>query len=123
MMRAHGTVYLSKAKPLATHAADGTFALTLSVIDSMGAYKKEPWTLHYAGPAAQAFWDANQTELTPGQPLYVWANHIRVYASARVPGIDASVEQISVTPREHPAIPVTQTNATTNTTTSETTAT
>lgn len=99
MISAHGTLFLSKTAPLATRAADGTFSLTLHVVDSMGAFKKEPWCISYSGPEAERFWSEHRDKLTPGQPLQYQGDTIRVFTTARVPGITARALYLALAPR------------------------
>ena len=77
MMTAQGIVFLSQTKPLATQAADGTFALTLLVFDRMGPHQVEPWRVTWSGPKAVTFWGEAQASLKPGQPLFLRAEKLR----------------------------------------------
>lgn len=70
--RHSGTYFLSrKTKPQATRAKDGTFALTLLVIDRIGPAlgEVESYLLTWSGPTANAFWDMHAADLTPGAAL------------------------------------------------------
>lgn len=80
MMSASGLLLLSKTKPLASVAADGTFALTLLAFDRIGAHQVEPWRVVWSGPAAQAFWRACAQWLVPGQPIRVEVDQLRAFS-------------------------------------------
>lgn len=99
MIQATGLLFLSKSKPLAARAGDGVFVLTLSVVDAIGAHSREPWCIHWAGDEALAFWNAHRDALTPGCALHGRFDKLRVYYSARVPGIDANVISLELAPR------------------------
>lgn len=69
-----GTYFLSrKTKPQATRAKDGTFALTLLVLDRIGPAlgEVESYLLTWSGPTANAFWDMHSAELVPGAALQI----------------------------------------------------
>lgn len=95
MMRAHGTLYLSKTAPLATVAADGTFALTLLAFDRLGSHQVEPWRITHSGLGARLWWQCYQDEIQPGTPLHVALERIRTFATPRGPEFHASVVCIS----------------------------
>lgn len=99
MITATGHVFLSKATPLAARASDGTFVLTLSVVDAVGAHAREPWCIHWSGDEALAFWTTHRAALQPGCALLGTFTKLRVYYSARVPGIDATVVSLALAPR------------------------
>ena len=101
MMRACGTVYLGKTAPLATTAADGTFALTLLAFDRIGAHKVEPWRITYTGLGAQLWWACYRAELTPGQPINVELEHLRTFTYGRggTPEVHAQVTRITLAPK------------------------
>lgn len=93
------TVFLSKAAPLAARAGDGTFVLTLSVVDAIGQHAREPWCIHWSGDEALAFWTTHRAALQPGCALHGTFTKLRVYYSASVPGIDATVISLALAPR------------------------
>lgn len=99
MIQATGHLFLSKAQPLAARAGDGTFVLTLSVVDAIGQHTREPWCIHWAGDEALAFWSAHRAALQPGCALHGTYSKLRVYYNARVPGIDAQVINLALAPR------------------------
>lgn len=84
MVTASGTWYMSRTKPLATFAADGTFALTLLVFDRIDSHIVEPWRITWSGEDALGWWCDNEGELPPGQPIYANLKHIRTFSA--VPG-------------------------------------
>ena len=113
MITATGHLFLSKTAPLAARTADGTFVLTLSVVDAIGQHTREPWCIHWAGDEALAFWSAHRAALTPGCALHGRFDKLRVYYSARVPGIDANVISLELAPRANQVNQATQPTETT----------
>ena len=101
MMRATGTLFLGNTKPLATMAADGTFALTLLAYDRIAAHKVEAWRITYSGAPAQEFWATAQAQLTPGQPIEVEACHVRTFLHGRfsTPEVHSQVARMALAPR------------------------
>lgn len=99
MITAAGHLFLSKTAPLAARAGDGTFVLTLSVVDAIGQHTREPWCIHWAGADALAFWTTHRSALQPGCALHGTYSKLRVYYNARVPGIDAQVLSLELAPR------------------------
>ncbi len=77
MMRATGTLFLSKAAPLPTTAADGMFTLSLLAYDRLGPHQVEPCRVIYCGPHAFDFWQQNKEVLKPGVPITVDAERLR----------------------------------------------
>lgn len=107
-MRAEGTLFCSKTAPLATAAADGTFALSLLAFDRMGPHQVEGWRITWFGPAAQAFWHAHGHQLRAGQPITVRAKHIRTLSETRTtraafatPEIHAHIDSLALAPWAH----------------------
>ena len=74
-----GTLYLAKRKPETGRAEDGSFTLTLSLIDNLGDGRKEQYRTRWSGPAAQAFWDDHQNDLQPGAILRAELSHVCVH--------------------------------------------
>lgn len=101
MIAASGTLFLSKTRPLATTAADGTFALTLLAFDRVWAHQVEPWRITYSGLDARRFWSAHEHDLLPGQPLSVELERVRVFATPRAPELQAQVHSIALAPLAH----------------------
>lgn len=115
IMQATGTVYLAKARPVVTTAADGTFVLTLLAYDRLAHYCTTPWRISYSGPQAQAFWAATKDQLQPGQPLRVTAQRIQAHALGRniAPEVMAVATHIDLAPRASgAALGLTSTRAT-----------
>ena len=97
MMTAQGIGYMSQTKPLATQAADGTFALTLLAFDRIGVHQVEPWRITFFGAKAQAFWGQHAAQLTPGQPLHIGAEKLRNFTNgARSGGPEFVVTATSI---------------------------
>ena len=103
MISASGPLYLSKTEPLATTAADGTFALTILAMDRIAAHQVEPYRISYSGAQAFLFWEAHGTELVPGTPISVRLQHLRTFTNGRngAPEIHARAEHIDLLPRAH----------------------
>lgn len=105
-MRHLGTMYLAKAKPVADKAADGTFQLTLALVDNMGDGRKEGYRVRWDGPAAQAFWDAHRAELLPGAICRVELSHLRQHMGSAypyVPELRARVVSLEICPKRSQA--------------------
>lgn len=99
MISATGTLYMSKTRPLASTAADGTFQLTLLAMDRIGPHKVEPWHLTWSGPEAKEFWLAHQHELKPGQPLHFCATGVQSFArKGWAPETHARVQSCALAP-------------------------
>lgn len=82
-MQHTGTLYLSKTRPQASTAADGTFQLQLFAFDRQGPHQVEPWRLVWTGEVAEAFLLRNGSELMPGTALSVQANRARAHIAGR----------------------------------------
>lgn len=105
-MRHLGTMYLAKAKPIADKAADGTFQLTLALVDNQGENRKEGYRVRWEGPAAQAFWDAHRAELLPGAICRVELSHLRQHMGSAypfAPELRARVVSLEICPKRSPA--------------------
>ncbi len=104
-MQHTGTLFLSKTKPETT-THEGQFALLLLLMDNLGKQGLEPYRVRWAGPEAQAFWNAHQAELTPGAPLHVELSNVRAVAGATrpvMPELRARVVRMRLLPRSAPA--------------------
>jgi len=101
MFKHSGPLYLSrKQKPVATRAADGTFALTLLAFDRYGPLQVESYQITWSGPKALAFWGLHGTELTPGAVLQVELVRLRLHITTgryTVAQILADVKSLQVT--------------------------
>ncbi len=80
-----GTLYLAKRKPEMGRAEDGSFTLTLSLIDNLGDGRKEQYRARWSGPEAQAFWSAHQSDLQPGAILRGELSHVHVHTGNTYP--------------------------------------
>ena len=77
-----GIWHMSKTRPQAQRAADGTFTVVLLVMDRQGPHQVEPWRVTYSGPQAQAWWDAEGNTLQPGDTLRLTLTHMRIHTVA-----------------------------------------
>jgi hypothetical protein len=106
MITATGTLFLGKTAPLATTAADGTFALTLLAFDRIGPHQIEPWRVTWCGDDAAEFWHAHQNNLTAGQPLHACLNRIRTFSRSGLgPEFVANVVLMYLAPLAHQVSP------------------
>lgn len=102
-------MFMPRARPEASTARDGTFQLTLRLLDRQGPCRVESWLAHWAGPAAQAWWAQHKDHLPPGTPLRVQLSGPRTHFDrlARAPEIHARVEALAIEPRHTAAAPST----------------
>lgn len=106
-MRAEGLLFMSRTRPIAGPAADGTFQITLLAMDRMRPNQVEPWPnqvepwrITWAGEEAREFWSTCQTALTPGQPLRVVAQNLQGFSARHIaPEIHAHAISIQLAPR------------------------
>ena len=106
MMQAHGILFMAKAKPLATTAVDSTFVLTLLAYDRIAKCVTTPWHIHYAGPQAKTFWEANRAQLcVPGQPLQVQCERVQAHSVGQylAPEVHAIATNMRLAPWAHEA--------------------
>lgn len=61
-MQATGRLFLSRTRPMAKVAADGTFGLQLYAVDRIGPHQVESWVVCWYGPEALAFWQQHQAQ-------------------------------------------------------------
>lgn len=108
MMQAHGTLVLSNTKPLATTAADGTFALTLHGFDRQGPHLVESWRVVYSGTPAKDFWQQCKDRLVPGAPIAVQIHRVRAVGTARSTEFMAYATHIALAPLAHQSTTKTQ---------------
>lgn len=103
MMTATGMLFLAKAAPLCTTAADGTFVLTLLAFDRMGTHQVEPWRITWCGDQAKAFAAANKDKLTPGRPVEVAVHKVRSFTVGHrgTAEILAAATHIALAPLAH----------------------
>lgn len=93
-----GLFFRTRMPARVTRTASGTFQLTLPVVNDQGQFRKESWMLIWAGPDAEAFWDAHSDELPAGQPLRVRAENPRAFLTGGRTEIHASVLDIELAP-------------------------
>lgn len=86
-MQHTGTLFLGKRKPETGRAEDGSFTLTLSLIDNLGDSRKEQYRARWSGPDAQAFWDAHQHDLVAGAILRAELSHVHIHNGATYPAL------------------------------------
>jgi hypothetical protein len=101
-MEHNGILFLSKTRPQVSKAADGTFQLTLHALDRLNPHQVEAWTLLVSGQMAAEFWAAHQHQLTAGQPIRIWSEHVRAMANP-LPYIYAKCSSIWLAPRAQQA--------------------
>lgn len=78
-----GTCHLAKARPLVATATDGTWSVSLRVLDRWGTHQTEGWLITYTGAQAQAWWDREGHTLEPGDTLRVVLHRARVHSVGR----------------------------------------
>ena len=78
-MKATGTLFLSRSHPLVQKNATGEFMLTLCTVNRIAPKQTEAWRLVWSGPAAQAFFNAHKSCLTPGAVMHVEAMDVRTH--------------------------------------------
>lgn len=97
-----GTLYLSRQKPVAKRAADGTLAVTLLAYDRIAPLQVEPYLITWTGPAALGFWAVHADELVPGAALQVELERLRMHVETgrhSVGQIVAAVKSLQVLPK------------------------
>lgn len=101
-MRHTGYVFLAKAKPVAETTEDGTFRLTLCVMDDVGHGRREGYRVRWEGPEARAFWQRHQHDLQPGAVLDAQLENVRIHMGANFnarPELHARVITLTYCPR------------------------
>lgn len=107
-MNANGTLYLRKIRPIARTDDSGEFRLELALVDNLGRNphtgreEKEAYRVLWAGPEAQAFWQAHQTDLTTGTPLRVELQRLRAGGTntyPALPELQARAKTIEMMPK------------------------
>lgn len=102
-MRATGQLFLSRTRPVAKDAADGTFGLQLFAVDRIAEHQVEGWVVMWHGPEAKAFWQQCQTKLVPGTVIHVQTQRMRAHQTGRcVPEIHATASTVELVERHHP---------------------
>jgi hypothetical protein len=96
-MQATGMLFLQRSRPLATRSASNEFQLQLFAIDRIGVHQTEAWVLHWTGPEAEAFWNAEKNRLVPGAAIQVQADRPRSHVTRGcAPDIHARITSIEV---------------------------
>jgi hypothetical protein len=99
-MQATGRLFLSRTRPCARPAADGTFGLQLYAVDRLGAHQVESWVVCWYGPEALAFWQRHQAQLVPGAVIHLTAQRMRAHqVRGAVPEIHATAAHIELEER------------------------
>jgi hypothetical protein len=99
------TMFVGKQRPLCTKAADGTFQVTLRLLDRVGPESRsvESWLVRWAGSEAADWWLRNEHQVVPGQPLNVVLLRPRVFYTGhgdfRSAELHAAVKHLSLAPR------------------------
>ncbi|RYE43824.1 MAG: hypothetical protein EOP24_26635 [Hyphomicrobiales bacterium] len=99
-----GLMFVSKGKT-ETSNEGGEFVLTVRLLDVLGQHSKELYVVVYRGPAAQAFWEAHQTDLTPGAIVDVHLTHVRAHAGYTrppMPVLHARATRMAFCPKRTP---------------------
>ncbi len=103
---AQGLFFLQKAKPLATRAANGEFALRLFAVDRIGSLQVEPWELLVPGELGEAFWARHQAQLVPGAAVRASVDRIRSHSHPRgsvIHAVALAIELVNAPARKEPA--------------------
>lgn len=80
---AHLLVHCARMRPQASTTPAGVFQLDMLTHERQGQHQVEPWRLLWAGPEAQAFWQAHGAALQPGTPLAVQVHRMRAHVTGR----------------------------------------
>lgn len=100
-MQHTGVLFLGNV-PAEVSQVEGQFALTLVLLDNMGARGKEPYRVRWTGAEAQAFWHDHQADLKPGAIVEVELQHLRAHPGIRVPELRAIAKRLKVLPKRSP---------------------
>ena len=97
-----GLFFVGRASParpaaIAHREDDGTFALTLRVVDNQGPRALEPYLVRWRGHEAEAWWSAHGP-LKAGDALQLELVNPRAHAGLRVPEIHAQVRTCRLLP-------------------------
>lgn len=104
---AHLLVHCARMRAQAQVSATGVFQLAIAAQERQGQHQVEPWRLLWAGPEAQAFWQAHGPALQPGTPLAVQVHRMRAHVTGRAGAeIVAHVLQCALAPTRWGAAPV-----------------
>lgn len=96
-MQATGRLFLSRTRPMAKVAADGTFGLQLYAVDRIGPHQVESWVVCWYGPEALTFWQQHQPSLVAGAVIHVQAQRMRAHqVRGCVPEIHAVAAHIEL---------------------------
>lgn len=82
-LQATGTVFLTKQRPQTGVSDDGTYTVSLRVIDRVGVHERTPWILLFSGDAARAWWALEGHMAEAGDGLEVTLERIRLHEVAR----------------------------------------
>lgn len=103
-MEASGLLFLSRTRPVATTAADGTFCLQLLAYDRIATHQTEGWRITWSGQEASDFWSAHRNSLIPGTAIQVQTHKPRAHAARGcTPEIHATVTAMSLVAVPSPA--------------------
>ncbi len=101
-MKANGTLFLGKTKPLVSTTSSGEFQLQLFAIDriSHNPPMAEAYRITWVGAGAKEFWSRYAADLVPGQPLRVCLSRMRAHQAPRLGAeIHAVVDAMGLMPR------------------------
>lgn len=117
-----GTLFMGRQRPTVDKDSDGAFRLELVLVDNQGRHPrsgkeiKEGYRVQWAGPEAQAFWEAHKADLTPGAPLHVELERLRAHPGPQtfppLPELRGHVLRLQPLPRRASGAPTTPEAAT-----------
>jgi hypothetical protein len=98
-----GPFFVGRARPETETLTDGTFRLTLRVVDNQGVIAgrecKEAFLAKWHGPAAANWFAEHGHQLTPGRPLDLELHNLRaVLGRLGAPEIHAVIVRCSLAP-------------------------
>lgn len=99
------TMFVAKQRPVGTTAADGTFQLTLRLLDRVGSESRqvESWLVRWSGREAAAWWHRHAAQVVAGQPVDVVLCRPRVFYTGRgdfrAAELHATARRLALAPR------------------------
>ena len=99
------TMFVAKQRPVIAPAADGTFQLTLRLLDRLGSESRqvESWLVRWSGREAAAWWHRHGPQVVAGQPVDVVLSRPRVFYTGRgdfrTAELHATAKRLALAPR------------------------
>jgi len=99
------TMFVAKQRPVIAPAADGTFQLTLRLLDRLGSESRqvESWLVRWSGREAAAWWHRHAAQVVAGQPVDVVLSRPRVFYTGRgdfrTAELHATAKRLALAPR------------------------